>query len=148
MKKLIYILIPLMLVSLFLLGCQEESITPGLDLSKGEDTGAVKIVLIERNVITQDNLSADGGIHENSNGFVIYNPTPDGDTATVIQIQLWDAAPNYTYYVYSGGEELGSIVTNNKGKGQAHFNLPDAAPGAWVNIWNEDHLARLLGAEL
>ena len=38
MKKLIYILIPLMLVSLFLLGCQ-ESITPGLDKGPSAQAG-------------------------------------------------------------------------------------------------------------
>jgi len=95
--------------------------------------GAEKIVFIEGE-------AWDGYI----NGFVIVNPTPDGATTTTIQIQVRDAIPEHEYWVYSGGQLLGTFETNKKGHGGMHCNLPfellenEKDLGKYINIWNDE----------
>ena len=82
---------------------------------------------------------ADGGIHADAEGFVILNKTPKGATEFVIQIQLWDAATEHEYAVYSGGFFLGTFTTNKRGNGGVHCNLTDderfSGTGWFINIW-------------
>jgi len=78
--------------------------------------------------------------HENASGFVIINETPKGDTITVVQIQVRDAAPGWTYYVFSGKENRGSFTTNKKGSGSFHLNLGplDTPLGGRITIRSSD----------
>jgi len=79
------------------------------------------------------------GIHVNASGFVIINETPEGDTTTVVQIQVRDAAANCTYYVRSNAEPRGSFTTNKKGSGHFHLNLSPLDPelGPYIAIRSE-----------
>ena len=86
-----------------------------LGLSIVAYAGATKVVFFQW-------LGANG-IHVDASGFAIINETPEGDTTTVVQIQVRDAAPNFTYYVRSKGETRGSFTTNIKGSGNFHLNL-------------------------
>lgn len=63
------------------------------------------------------------GEHADASGFAIVNETPKGDVTTVVQIQVRNAAPNFTYWVRSNGEDRGSFTTNKKGNGHFHLNL-------------------------
>ena len=114
MKKLIVLLIILLGFSLiaFALGAQKLVFVP--DGNNPVDT-----------------------IHENINGFVIINETPDGATVTTIQIQIRDAAPELEYTVKSGSVVLGTFVTNKAGQGKLHCNLSLVNPelGGAINIW-------------
>ena len=83
--------------------------------------------------------TANNGVHANANGFAIVNRTPEEDIEVAIQIQIRDAATNWTYAVYSHGELLGVFTTNKKGHGQWHLNLTEEP--TWnvlgLNIWNQ-----------
>lgn len=76
------------------------------------------------------------GDHSDATGFAIVNQTPEGNTTTVVQIQIRDAAPNFTYYVISAGATRGSFTTNGRGSGRLHFNLSptDTGLGAWLTV--------------
>ncbi len=96
-------------------------------------------------------LTVDDGCHADAHGWVIINQTPTGATEVVIEIQIRDAAPNWTYAVYSGGNLLGTFTTNKKGYGHFHYNLSpeESLLGAYINIWNKVQPAtRLLRAEI
>ena len=62
-------------------------------------------------------------VHEDAFGFAITNETPKGDTTTVVQIQVRNAAANFTYYVWSNGVTRGSFTTNKNDSGYFHLNL-------------------------
>ena len=81
------------------------------------------------------------GDHKDASGFAIINETPEGATTTVVQIQVRDAAANFTYYVYSAGSR-GSFTTNIKGSGNFHLNLSpeDSVLGFWLNIRTSDEV--------
>ena len=120
MKKLIILLIILILGASLMVFAQ----------------GAQKLVFVP----DEDN-SPVGTDHENLNGFVILNETPDGATTTTIQIQIRDAAPGELYEVISASKLLGTILTDKKGKGKLHCNLPldefadESALGGAINIF-------------
>jgi hypothetical protein len=82
------------------------------------------------------------GEHENASGFAIINETPEGDTTTVVQIQVRDAAASFTYFVWSNGESRGSFTTNKKGSGNFHLNLSpeDTELGEWITIRTSDEI--------
>jgi hypothetical protein len=82
------------------------------------------------------------GKHENASGFAIINETPEGDTTTVVQIQVRDAAASFTYFVWSNGESRGSFITNKKGSGNFHLNLSseDTVLGDWITIRTSDEI--------
>ena len=103
-----------------------------LGLSLVAYAGATKVVFFQW-------LGANG-IHVDASGFVIINETPEGDTTTVVQIQVRDAAPNFTYYVRSKGETRGSFTTNIKGSGSFHLNLSpeDIILGPYLTIRSSD----------
>ena len=81
--------------------------------------------------------------HVNASGFAIINETPEGNTTTVVQIQIRNAAPTFTYYVWSEGESRGSFTTNKKGFGHFHLNLSptDTGLGYWLSIRSSDEIA-------
>ena len=95
--------------------------------------------------------TVDNEIHANAGGFVIINQTPGGTTEVAIQIQIRDAAPGWTYAVYSGDNLLGCFTTNKKGYGHLHCNLSlEDILGGYINIWNQvkPGATRLLRAEI
>ena len=78
--------------------------------------------------------------HSDASGFAIINETPEGDTTTVVQIQVRDAAAKFTYYVWSNAVSRGSFTTNKKGSGNFHLNLSpeDTVLGYWITIRTSD----------
>jgi hypothetical protein len=77
--------------------------------------------------------------HSDASGFAIINET-EGDTTTVVQIQVRDAAASFTYFVWSNGKPRGSFITNKKGSGNFHLNLSqeDIELGEWITIRTSD----------
>ena len=86
-----------------------------LGLSLVAYAGTTKVVFVQDDGAT--------GSHVDASGFAIINETPKGATTTVVQIQVRDAAADFTYYVGSNKEFRGSFKTNKKGFGNFHLNL-------------------------
>ena len=84
------------------------------------------------------------GEHINASGFAIINETPEGDITTVVQIQVRDAAANFTYYVRTKGVTRGSFTTNINGSGKFHINLTpeDISLGNYITIRSLDETGR------
>ena len=104
-----------------------------LGLSLVAYAGATKVVFFQGDAAT--------GIHEDASGFAIINETPEGETTTVVQIQVRDAAAGFTYHVRSNGEDRGTFTTNKNGSGSFHLNLnpepEDKVLGGWITIRTE-----------
>ncbi len=98
-------------------------------------TGATKVVFSQGPGAVEEHL--------NASGFAIINETPENDTETVVQIQIRNAAPSFTYYVWSAGISRGSFTTNKKGSGHFHLNLSpsDTGLGYWLSIRSSDEIA-------
>ena len=98
-----------------------------LGLSLVAYAGATKVVFIQGQGAVGD--------HADASGFAIRNETPEGNTTAVVQIQVRDAAANFTYHVQSGGIPRGSFTTNKKGSGHFHFNCSLEEPlGNYIAI--------------
>jgi hypothetical protein len=73
---------------------------------------------------------ADGyGVHAYAYGYVTIQTAKKGYDVT---IQIWNAAPSYTYYAVSGTQFFGYLTTNAKGRGSLTVHVT-ADPGTWGN---------------
>ena len=108
------------------------AITLVLGISLVAYAGATKVVFFQGPGAVDE--------HENASGFAIINETPEDDIETVVQIQIRNAAPNFTYYVWSAGESRGSFTTNKRGSGHFHLNLRsgDTPLGTYLSIRSWD----------
>jgi len=100
-----------------------------LGLSLVAYAGATKVEFFRGPVVDEEDE------HSGINGFAIINKTPEGNTTAVVQIQVRDAAANFTYHVQSKSIPRGSFTTNKKGSGHFHFNCSlEEALGLYIAI--------------
>jgi len=72
--------------------------------------------------------------HANGRGWVTFKSTRGGGTD--VTVQLWDAAPKYTYIVRANGVEYGRFTTAKNGNGAFTFRVANVSVlGDSVNIW-------------
>jgi hypothetical protein len=79
----------------------------------------------------------DGGIHARAYGNVVLNATRSGYDVTY---QLWNAAPLYSYYAITGGQHLGNLTTDKKGRGSltVHVSTNPTTWGNWIGLRETD----------
>ncbi len=79
----------------------------------------------------------DGGIHAKAYGYVVLNATRGGYDVTY---QLWNAAPLYSYYAITGGQHLGYLTTDKKGRGSltVHVSANPTTWGNWIGLRETD----------
>lgn len=93
-------------------------------------------VLVDQTIELKDNgglATEENGIHAHAHGFVTVRTTR-GQTVAVA-VQLYDAAPTYTYVVKSAGKVLGTFTTDAKGNGGLQVCVQEKTLGAYVNVW-------------
>jgi hypothetical protein len=85
-----------------------------------DEPGAVKVDLFE---------VTDAGIGDKA-GWVIANTTASGQLIIVVHLDRGDALTYFDVHVTVNGEErpedVGELITNDQGKGNAHLSLPIA----------------------